>query len=183
LAELARAAGSPFSFEVIGAVQEKHRNYADVVRQRGEAANAEFFFDIPDDAVAKRLAHAGFAYLPFPDGASGKRGTLAAALINKLIVVTRHSAITPPWIVAATLHAGDPADALSQLTNLLENRATWNAVAQKCSAADGRYRWDNIARRHVDLYRSLLTSRRALARERTETSLTRWNLDLKEGTR
>jgi glycosyltransferase involved in cell wall biosynthesis len=87
LAELARAAGSPFSFEVIGAVQEKHRNYADAVRRRGEAAGVAFFFNIPDDAVAKRLASAGCAYLPFPDGASGKRGTLAAALINKLIVI------------------------------------------------------------------------------------------------
>jgi glycosyltransferase involved in cell wall biosynthesis len=170
-AELARATGTPFSFEVIGAVQERHRDYADAVRRRGEAAGVAFFFNIPDDAVAKRLASAGCAYLPFPDGASGKRGTLAAALINKLIVITRHSAITPAWIAAATLHAGDPASALSQLNSLLTNRAAWDTAARKSSAVDGRYRWDSIARRHADLYQSLLSGRRALAREPAEASL------------
>jgi hypothetical protein len=140
-------------------------------RRCGVDDTIEIASNIPDDAVAKRLASAGCAYLPFPDGASGKRGTLAAALINKLIVITRHSAITPAWIAAATLHAGDPASALSQLNSLLTNRAAWDTAAQKSSAVDGRYRWDSIARRHADLYQSLLSGRRALAREPAEASL------------
>ncbi|HWM81873.1 MAG TPA: hypothetical protein VNQ56_07395 [Pseudolabrys sp.] len=171
LAELARVAGSPFSFEVIGAVQERHRSYADIVRRRGSEVGVAFFFDISDEAVARRLADAGYAYLPFPDGASGKRGTLAAALVNRMIVITRHSAITPPWIAEATLHARGPADALSQLNDLSADRDAWAAAARTSGGAATRYRWDDIARRHADLYRLLLSGRRVPVREPAERGL------------
>ena len=171
LAELARAAESPLVFELIGAVQAQHRAYAEAVRRRATAAGVALAFDIPADAVARRLAGAGFAYLPFPDGASAKRGTLAAALVNRLIVVTRHSAITPPWIAAATFDALEPAQALARLNGLLTDGAAWDAATRKSRAADARYRWDSIARRHADLYRLLLSGRRSPVRERAGAAL------------
>ncbi|MGN6459717.1 MAG: hypothetical protein ACTHLY_00795 [Pseudolabrys sp.] len=184
LAEHAHAARSPFSFEVIGAVQERHRAYADAVRQRGSAAGVTFAINIPDDAVAQRLAGAGYAYLPFPDGASGKRGTLAAALINKLVVITRHSAITPPWISAATFHARDAEETFSLLNMLSTDENAWDAAVRKGGAAETRYRWDGIARRHAALYDLLLRTRQAPARGRAnEPSRSISDVSLKEGAR
>jgi glycosyltransferase involved in cell wall biosynthesis len=161
LSEQARAARSHLTFEMIGAVQDRHRAYAEGILRRASACGVQLSIDIPDDAVAQRLATAAYAYLPFPDGASGKRGTLAAAIVNGLIVVTRHSAITPQWMATATLDAHGPAEALDLLTRMQADRTLREAAANRSGTAGSRYRWDLIAGRHADLYRSLLSSRTA----------------------
>lgn len=169
LAEQAQASGSRLSFEMIGAVQDRYRAYTDAIRRRGSAAGVIFSLDMSDEAVAQKLAGAGCAYLPFPDGASAKRGTLAAALINNLVVITRHSAITPPWMAAATFHARTAEEALSLLNTLSVDEYAWNAAARKSSAVEAHYRWEGVARRHADLYDAVLTARQALARVGTGT--------------
>lgn len=164
LAERAQATGSRFSFEVIGAVQDRYRAYTDAIRRRGSAAGVVFSINMSEEAVAQRLASAGYAYLPFPDGASAKRGTLAAALINNLVVITRHSAITPHWMAAATFHARTAEEALSLLNTLSSDERAWNAAVRKGGAAEAHYRWEGVARRHADLYDAVLTARQAPAR-------------------
>lgn len=158
LCEIAHAASSDFTFDLIGAIPEQHRRYADAILQRASACNVRIAIDLPNDAVANRLATATYAYLPFPDGASGKRGTLAAALVNKLIVITRHSNITPDWIRTATLDAKGPEDALKALVRLQADRGRRETAAKQSALAASRLRWDVIARRHADLYRSLLSA-------------------------
>jgi glycosyltransferase involved in cell wall biosynthesis len=158
LCEIARAASSGFTFEMIGAIPEQHRRYAEAILQRAAACNVGISIDLPNDAVANRLATATFAYLPFPDGASGKRGTLAAATVNKLIVVTRHSGITPEWIRSATLDAKRPEEALEIFTRLHADSRRREAAAKKSALVASRFRWDVIAQRHADLYQSLLNT-------------------------
>lgn len=157
LCEAAKAAGAGLSFDLIGAVPERHKAYAAGILQRATACGARIFTDLPDEAAAQRLAGATYAYLPFPDGASAKRGTLAAAIVNKLIVVTRHSAITPEWIRRVTFGAGAPSEALEVLSRLQVDPALREASLQHTVQAGARFRWDAIAARHADLYDSLLT--------------------------
>jgi glycosyltransferase involved in cell wall biosynthesis len=155
----AKAAGSDLTFDMIGAVPERHRRYADEILRRAAACNAGLSLNLPDEAVAQRLATATYAYLPFPDGATAKRGTLAAAIVNKLIVITQHSDITPQWIRSATLDAKQPEKALELLTRLQANAAFRDAAAQQSAQASARFRWDAIAQRHADLYASLLSEK------------------------
>jgi glycosyltransferase involved in cell wall biosynthesis len=157
LCEIAGAALSSFTFDLIGAIPDQHRHYAEAILQRASACQVEIAADLPNDAVAKRLATSTFAYLPFPDGASGKRGTLAAAIVNKLIVITRHSDITPSWIRSATMDAQRPEDALKLLTRLHADSPQREAAAKQSALAASRFRWDAIAQRHAELYRSLLS--------------------------
>jgi glycosyltransferase involved in cell wall biosynthesis len=156
LCEIAGANPNDLTFELIGAVPDRHRRYAEAVLQRASACNALHSIDLPNDAVAKRLATSTFAYLPFPDGASAKRGTLAAAIVNGLIVITRHTPITPEWIRSATLDTKTPADALQALTRLQQDGRQCEAAAKRSALAASRFRWDAIAQRHADLYRHLL---------------------------
>lgn len=156
LCEIARAASSDFTYELIGAIPEMCRGYAETILQRASACDIQLTIDMPGGAVARRLATATYAYLPFPDGASGKRGTLAAALVNRLIVLTKHSDITPDWIRAATLNAEKPAEALKTLTRLQADSRRREAAVQQGALASSRFRWDEIALRHAELYRSLL---------------------------
>jgi glycosyltransferase involved in cell wall biosynthesis len=159
LCETARAASVGLTFDMIGAVPERHRRYADEVLRRAAACNVHLSINLSDEAVAQRLATATYAYFPFPDGASGKRGTLAAAIVNKLIVITRHSDITPQWIRSATLDAERPETALKLLTRLQADAGFRDAAAKQSNQASARFRWDAIALRHADLYESLLSER------------------------
>jgi glycosyltransferase involved in cell wall biosynthesis len=156
LCEIARAASSDFTFDLIGAIPEQHRRYAEATLQRALACGVQLAIDLPDEAVASQLATATFAYLPFPDGASGKRGTLAAALVNKLIVVTRHSGITPDWIRSATFDAKRPEEALKIFTRLRADSRRREAVEAQSALVAARFRWDIIAQRHAALYQTLL---------------------------
>ena len=145
LCEGAHAAASKLSFELIGAIPEKHRRYAESILKRALPCNAHLLLDLPNEAAAERLATSTFAYLPFPDGASAKRGTLAAAIVNGLIIVTPHSRITPEWIRSATLDAKTPDQALRALAQLHDNGRQRADVAKRCALAAKRFRWDAIA--------------------------------------
>lgn len=159
LCEVAKAAGSGLVFDMIGAVPERHRHYADEILRRAAACNVDLAINLPDVAVAQRLATATYAYLPFPDGASAKRGTLAAAIVNKLIVITRHSELTPQWMRSATLDAQYPEEVLKLFARLQADAAFRDAAAKQTAQASARFRWDAIALRHGDLYESLLNEK------------------------
>ncbi len=158
LSESAPTISDDFTFELIGAIPEQYRRYATAIIQRASASKVEIAIDLPNDTVAQRLAASAFAYLPFPDGASAKRGTLAATIVNRLIVITRHSDITPGWIRSATLDARRPEEALKLLLLLRTDSRQREAAARQGALAVPRFRWDTIARRHAELYQSLLNS-------------------------
>ncbi|KQY98115.1 hypothetical protein ASD45_19245 [Pseudolabrys sp. Root1462] len=161
LARLAGAAESGLTFEMIGAIPERHQRYADDIIAQAKTLGVKVLLQLPDHAVAERLATATFAYLPFPDGATAKRGTLAAAFVNGLIVATHHSRITPDWIRAATLDTATPQDALGALTHLQANATARADLRHRVATASDHFRWDAIADRHAALYQSLLERRAA----------------------
>jgi glycosyltransferase involved in cell wall biosynthesis len=152
----ARANAADLTFELIGAVPEHHQRYADEILRRASACGVHISLGLPDEGVADRLANASFAYLPFPDGASVKRGTLAAAVVNGLIVVTRHSSITPEWIRWTTLEADTADDALDVILRLQNSSHFRSEMKTRVGQAATRFHWDTIARRHLDLYQRLL---------------------------
>jgi glycosyltransferase involved in cell wall biosynthesis len=156
LCEAARESPHGLTFELIGAIPGQHRRYADAILKRASACDVLLSIDLPNGAVAKRLAASTFAYLPFPDGASAKRGTLAAAIVNGLIVITRHTPITPGWIRSATLDVRTPDDALDAIARLQQDGRHREAATKRSVLAASRFRWDAIAQRHAELYRNLL---------------------------
>ncbi len=150
-------------FEMIGAVPPRHRRYADAVLQRARACGVHLSLNLTKQAVAERLASATYAYLPFPDGASAKRGTLAAAVVNGLVVVTPHDDNTPEWIRFITRGADTPELAGRSISDLHENGAALAEIRKRIDSAATRFRWDSIAQRHIDLYWQVLamTTRRS----------------------
>ncbi|MCW5691680.1 MAG: glycosyltransferase family 4 protein [Pseudolabrys sp.] len=158
LARLARMSSSSLTFELIGAVPDRFRRYADDIITQATASGIKVAPQLPDHEVAAHLAGATFAYLPFPDGASAKRGTLAAAFVNGLIVATQHSTITPDWIKGATLETAGPQDALGALTRLQADPTARADLSRRVEKAARHFRWDAIADRHAALYESLLRS-------------------------
>ncbi len=156
LHEMLRARAAGIAAALIGAIPLQQRRYAEMMLARARAAGAEIACDLPPESVADHLAQARFAYLPFPDGASGKHGALAAALINGLVVITRHSALTPDWLRAATISARSPAEACHALVALERDDAGRKRLVQRAALTAKRFCWDSVTARHVELYRSLL---------------------------
>lgn len=157
--DLCAVAGSDangLTFELIGAIPERCRGYADQILQRARACGVHMSLQLSDDAVADRLAKSTFAYLPFPDGASAKRGTLAAAIVNGLIVITPHTWKTPDWIQAASVDAKTLLNALGAILRMQNDTRQRTEIAKRIAGAAQRFRWDEIARQHVGLYRRLL---------------------------
>lgn len=169
LCALAASAAINLSFELIGAIPERHIRYANEILKRAAAFNVRILLNLPEHAVADRLGGSTYAYLPFPDGASAKRGTLAAAIVNGLIVITKHSRITPQWVRSATLNAKTPSEALDALLRLQSDSHSHLALRDRAGSAASHFRWDAIAQRHADLYQRLLTTRSAGQRRAANT--------------
>ena len=148
--EVARAEGGE-GFCVVGALVEKDRAYYEEVR-RGAAAGVEWVMDGSLEDAAERLAGAGAALLPFPDGATLKRGSLLAALGNGTPVVTRVSRETAAGLVEVVLPAEGVREACGCLRRLREDAEFAAELGERGRAFAGRFSWERIAALHEDLY-------------------------------
>jgi glycosyltransferase involved in cell wall biosynthesis len=108
------------------------------------------------EATAGALAEARVAYLPFPDGASERRGSLLAAFENGLAVVTTAGGQTPASIRDTVALAQSPEEAFHVIRRLLGDDCEWQRLSEAGRAfAAGRPSWSQIAERHMEIYRSL----------------------------
>ncbi|MBI2783128.1 MAG: glycosyltransferase [Gammaproteobacteria bacterium] len=153
LARLAADAAPELRFRVLGAIPAGQRAYCAQMRQ-ASGGLPRLIWDLGrgDGEVAQRLAETGFVYLPYPDGASERRGTLLAALGNGAAVITSRGPQTPPGLESVVRFAADPGDALAQLRAL---RADPTAEANLRRAGRDwveRYGWEAIAAAHRELY-------------------------------
>ena len=154
LAELAAAKGDPGHFVVIGSTPVRWRDYATALRV--QATRVEWIEDLPFAAVAEAMATAAAAYLPYPDGASLRRGSLIAALANGLPVIAPVGQGTTAALRTALLEAATPAAALAQLRALRAQPALGQVQAARGRALARKFDWQVIAGRHLALYRGLL---------------------------
>ena len=156
LARLAARRAPRLQFLVLGAVPVGREPYVQSLRDTcGDLPNLAWELDHDQAEVARILARQGFAYLPYPDGVSGRRGSLLAALGNGVLVITTPGRQIPPGLRAAVAFAGDPEAALTRIERL---RASTEARRVQRAAADAWMRdrgWQSIAERHLALYRRL----------------------------
>jgi len=157
--QLARLlSGHPFSFSFIGAIQHQRKAYAeDIVRELENLGVAVHLQKSADD-VAQVLSASTYAYLPFIDGASEKRSSLLAVLVNGVRVLTPHGATTSEALRQATLDAQTPEAAASCLIALENPGQTVPSVpgSNAHQAIRERFSWSGIAKSHWKVYADLL---------------------------
>jgi glycosyltransferase involved in cell wall biosynthesis len=165
LATLSASAGEPFRFAVIGTAPPKRVDYCAALRARAPS-DLDWMADVPLEQVARAMAGAFAAVLPFPDGAGLRRGSLLAALLNGLPVVTKFGPSTTDELRSVLFQAPTVEAALDQLRAL---RAAPELARQRAAAGRAlvqRFDWTTIAHRHDDVYRDIL--QRKSDRPRTE---------------
>ncbi len=143
------------SFALIGAKTDMYSSYADDIIDKCRERGVTIHINLPDDTLAELLSTFEFAYLPFPDGASSKRGSLLALQKNHVTVLTTHTSLTHDDIRRSTVSAPSPKDAKDILKRLIhdDRRIVGMDSSKDPEQSPG---WHEIAVQHLEVYKSIL---------------------------
>ena len=154
LASTDQVLGQPVQFVVAGSVPPRHTAYFQQLR--GSApATVEWKLDLPFDEVAELMNRSLASYLPFPDGASLRRGSLLAAFNNGLPVISTIGPATGS-LRSQLLVADSPTEAVGHLEALIANPELLASISSRLRQWAGRFSWEGIAREHEQLYLDVL---------------------------
>jgi glycosyltransferase involved in cell wall biosynthesis len=163
LARLSSERGRPFRFQVMGANLPRQAEYIRAL-QANAPLEVEWLFGLPLNEIAQRMSKAMAAYLPFPDGAGFRRGSLLASLVNGLPVITRVSAVTPPQLATVVLAAETAEQALAHVEMLYSSPVRAQSIGEAGRRLTVPFSWPSIAETHQALYEKLSVAPRATDR-------------------
>ncbi len=168
-----RAAGTPARLLMlggqVGASDPTNRAFLAQVRAQADhlsVGDAMLWTDfLPEAEVSAALTAADIAVLPYRGGVSLQRGTLMAALAHGLpIIATRPTNPTPgplpgltDGVDAALALAEDAAALADTIAALLADPARRARLGEGARKLAAQFRWENIARQHMALYREVLS--------------------------
>lgn len=156
LAYLSQAQHLPFKFTIIGRVRDHGARYAAKLKKMDPQQLVHWISDLDAPSAAATLAGAQYAYLPFPDGASARRGSLLASLAARLAIITTRGTETPTSLSQAVEFAADPTTALALLRELSADPIRTAQLRAQAALYSRAFTWSAIAEAHEDLYKRLL---------------------------
>jgi glycosyltransferase involved in cell wall biosynthesis len=133
-----------------------HRELLARVHADGQTAQVSFPGQLPADQVSHLFQAADVVALPFPEGASFKNGTLAAALTHGAAIVTTvtelsESALKADGVLAAYA-PGNTLALVDRLTELLVDPARRAALGAAARRVGESLKWDEYVRRRIAIY-------------------------------
>jgi Glycosyltransferase len=159
LAKLAFQLNSPFKFMIIGNPYDKTRKYFQgLVEETFQYNNISWQIGLDPLKVAELLNQVSYAYLPFPDGASERRGSLLATLGNGIIVITTKGKHTPKSLINVTKIVSNYKEAFDFLSYLSISSDVRRELVFKIEDYISKYSWDVIVNKHAFMYNQLLVS-------------------------
>jgi glycosyltransferase involved in cell wall biosynthesis len=112
------------------------------------------------ERAAAMLQAADIGVFPFTLGAAENRGSLLAAVVNGLPVLTTRGISTPNGYEnefgVETVPADDQTALTLRLTELMESSPARAALAEKARAVRGRFSWTSVADQTIEVYRKCL---------------------------
>ena len=161
LAAIMKQRGLGMTVRIVGLALTEHEPYLDGLRRRSADLPVLWDLGLSDEGAATRMAKAAIAYAPFPDGASERRGSLLALLANGVATVTTRGAHTPPALDQTVEFADSPEKALSIIELLRKDGFRRMTLSERGMQYAAGFSWPDIADRHIQLYRSILTQHHA----------------------
>lgn len=142
---------------IVGALMPGNEWFYEQVRQSASELPIEWILGREGPELSLTLAEGEIGYLPFPDGASERRGSLLAMLSNRVAVITSRGAQTPPSLTNAVEFASSPSEAVLFAEQLSVNHQKRQATQARAGEYAAAFDWDVIAERHLELYRGIAT--------------------------
>jgi len=157
LSRLIKSAGLSLKVRMIGKAPARYVDYLEKLRSETTHLPVIWDLDLTEEQVAERLASASIAYLPYPDGASERRTTLKAALVNGVAVLTTRSSQTPRALGTIVRFCATAEEGLAQICHLLQHTEEMEQMAAAAIYSAKMYTWERIAELHLRVYRSVLS--------------------------
>jgi glycosyltransferase involved in cell wall biosynthesis len=163
LAGLAGGSGESWTFRVVGMPPPRWEPYARELRDASLSLPVEWCLSLPPEKVSEHLAGAGAVYLPFPDGAALRRGSLIAALANGSPVITTHGDASPDDLTDGekVVYADSPEVAFKAVKRITSDPEFGRRLSLEAAGYGERFSWPEIADRHAALYEGVVGERRA----------------------
>jgi glycosyltransferase involved in cell wall biosynthesis len=155
-AKLAQDSGLPLVFTIVGKVDPRFVGYFRHLKEQHEHVKVGWLLDLPEQEVAKILRSSLLGYLPFPDGASDRRGSLLAMLANGLATVTTQGKFTSDELMSAVQITHSPHEAVLQLKSLWKDPERRKDLSSKGVEHAQQFRWESVAHAHVKLYHQIV---------------------------
>ena len=154
LVRLCHERATGYEFEIIGSSprEKRYQGFVDSLKRENSGLPIRWRTDLSPADVATALSDISYAYLPYPDGASLRRGSLLAALSNGVAVVTTDSAMRPAGLEKAVRFASDPEHALAVFMELKSAPDITSKMSCEGKIFSKQFDWNTIAQRHFDLY-------------------------------
>jgi glycosyltransferase involved in cell wall biosynthesis len=153
----ARFAGA--KFVIAGSRVPKFASYYQTAESEARKRGIDLLGEIPPDQVPDFLRTATVALLPYPSGASFRRGSLLAAAACGVPIATLRGAETPAEITRLLEPATSRDELLAQVAACLSDSAKRDAAHDRSRQLAALVSWDAIADRYVELL-SRLAARR-----------------------
>jgi glycosyltransferase involved in cell wall biosynthesis len=157
-AQLAKQDGSRLGVHIVGTFPPRLRAYAESLMGAARGLPVRWTLDRSPSEVATILASSFLAYLPFPDGASERRGSLKAALASGLVSITTDGSQIPDALRKAVIIANSPEEAFAEANSLASDSRRWHELSAASLDYAQSFNWDSIARSHIQLYSHCLAT-------------------------
>lgn len=144
---------SNINFLIIGQFAPNYENYYNTILGSAKDLNIEWKLNLSATDVALALGTCKFAYLPFPDGVTRRRGTFLAAIGNGCTIITKKGKATTESFNELCLYAETPHDAFRYIINEVNVKQLNKEVINDFV---NMHSWKNIAAKHIDLYNTVV---------------------------
>lgn len=156
MARLFKARKSGLSVRIVGTVMPGYENYYRHLRCETQGLPVEWVLDLNGENLSSALAETDVAYLPFPDGASERRGSLIAMMSNGATVLTTRGPHTPSAMERAVVIANSADEAVVLAENLYRKPSQRHVLQKMAVSYARRFSWNEIAAEHLSIYQQVL---------------------------
>jgi glycosyltransferase involved in cell wall biosynthesis len=147
-------------FAIIGSRVPKFGSYYEAIAAAANRQNIRLLGEMPPDAVTDCLRTATIALLPFPSGASLRRGSLLAAAVCGVPIVTLRGVDTPDELAELLRPAGSHDALVTQAALYLSDGDARRDAHDRSLALAARVSWNTIGDAYASLFTELAPGRR-----------------------
>ncbi len=155
LAALIKERRGDLKVRIIGAPMPEHAEYYKQLRASANSLPVIWEEGLTPMEIAVLLSRARIGYLPFPDGASERRGSLIALLANGVATITTRGAHTPSGMSGIVEFAPSPQDALCCIERLNADEGYRLRLERSASNYAQGFDWGGIADEHIKIYQKI----------------------------